>query len=178
MTTLTDKIPDVISYLLAQSAANPALGSATPPVTIIDGQPATQDVLAVNGTGLTQWLWIGSTGLVPSGQPDQAASSQQGFAFLDQARTRDNDLDIACAAEATAGSSVMAEARNGAFAVMAAVEVMLRGSPPFGPGDASMGGLVMWSEVVGPIDLEQEQTQAGANARVRFRVTATVRLTS
>ena len=148
---------------------------------ILDGQPATQDVLAVNETGLTKRLWVGSSGWVNSGQMDPAATSQQGFAFLDQARTRDDQVDVACAAEAVAGDGTMADARNGAFAVMAAVELMLRGSPgtsPASPGDATMGGLVQWSEVVGPVELEQGQITQGAVALVKFRVAAFVRLTS
>jgi hypothetical protein len=181
VTALTDYIPNVINYLLAQAASNPALGAAPVPVIIIDGQPPTQDVLTVNPGGLTQRLWVGSTGYVESGSVDSAALSQQGFSFIDQARTRDNDMDIACAAEAISGDSVMAEARAGAFAVMAAVELMLRGYPrtsPFSPGDATMGGLVYWSEVTGPIELMQEQSSQGAIALVKFRVTAFQRLTS
>ncbi len=180
MTVLTDLTSQVIGYLLAQAAVNPSLGAATPPVTIIDGLPATQDVLVVSPTGLTQRLWIGSPGWTESGIAD-AAVSHQGFSFLDQARTRDQDFDVQCAAEAVSGDTVMAEARAGAFAVLAAVELMLRGSPgttPASPGDASMGGLVYWSEVSGPIELGQEQQQAGAIALVKFHVTGFVRLTS
>jgi hypothetical protein len=181
VTALTEYIPDVITYLLAQAAENASLGAAATPVLIIDGQPATQDVLAVNETGLTQRLWVGSSGWVASGQMDPAATAQQGFAFLDQARTRDDQIDVACAAEAVAGDGTMADARNGAFAVMAEVELMLRGSPgtsPASPGDATMGGLVQWSEVVGPVELEQGQITQGAVALVKFRVAAFVRLTS
>lgn len=181
MTTITEYIPDVITYLLDQADTNASLGAAVPPVVIIDGQPATQDVLVLDPSGLTQRLWIGSQGYIPSGQLSEGATAAQGFAFLDQARTRDDQMDIMCAAEAIAGDATMADARNGAFAVMAAVEVMLRGSPgtsPASPGDATMGGLVQWSEVSGPIELLQEQISQGAVALVRFRVTAFKRLTT
>ena len=181
MTALTEYIPQVINYLLAQAASSTSLGAAPVPVTVIDGQPVTQDVLVVNETGLTQRLWVGSSGYVQSGQTDAAAMSHQGFAFINQGRTRDDDIDIACAAEAIAGDSVMAEARAGAFAVLAAVELMLRGAPgtsPASPGDTTMGGLVYWSEVTGPIELMQEQSSQGSIALVKFRVTAFVRLTS
>jgi len=180
-TALTDFIPNVIAYLLAQAAVNPALGAAPVPVAIIDGQPVTQDVLVLNETGLTQRLWVGSGGYVTSGSVDSAAISQQGFAFIDQGRTRDNDVDVQCAAEAIAGDSVMAEARAGAFAVMAAIELLLRGYPgtsPASPGDTTMGGLVKWSEVSGPIELGQEQSGQVAIALVKFHVTAYMRLTS
>lgn len=179
MTALTDLTSQVIGYLLAQAAANPALGGAPVPVTVIDGQAPTQDVLVVNQTGLTQRLWVGSAGFTEGLSP--AAVSHQAFAFLDQARTRDLDFDVQCAAEAVSGDSVMAEARAGAFAVLAAVELMLRGTPgttPPSPGDASMGGLVWWSEVSGPIETGQEQAQSGAIALVKFHVTGFARLTS
>jgi hypothetical protein len=177
----TDYSARVITYLLTQAASSTSLGAAPVPVVIIDGQPATEDVLTVNETGLTQRLWVGSSGYVPSGTMDAASTAQQGFAFLDQGRTRDNVIDVACAAEAVAGDAVMAEARAGAFAVMAAVELMLRGSlntSPASPGDSTMGGLVQWSEVAGPIDLEQGQISQGAVALLKFRVSAFTRLTS
>lgn len=180
MTILTDLTSQVIGYLLAQAASDPALGGAPVPVIVIDGQPVTQDVLVVNETGLTQRLWIGSAGFTESGL-SPAAASHQAFAFLDAARTRDQDFDVQCAAEAVSGDSVMAEARDGAFAVLRAVELQLRGSPgtnPASSGDASMGGLVYWSEVSGPVELEQEQAQSGAIALVKFHVTGHARLTS
>jgi hypothetical protein len=181
VTALTEQIPAVITYLLEESASSPLLGAASPPVIILDGPPPTDDQLAMNPDGLTQRLWIGAEGMAVRGEPSDAASGEQGFAFLDQARTRNDQFEILCAAEAGSGDGVMAEARNGAFAVMAAVELLLRGSPgtsPASPGDASMGGLVYWSEVIGPVGLVQQQTQNGAWARVGFRVSAFTRLTS
>jgi hypothetical protein len=179
-TTLTDLTPAVIAYLLEQAASNPALGGATTPVIVIDGQPVTQDVLTVNETGLTQWLWIGSDGLAAPGDMADAATAVQAFSFLDQARTRDDTIEVQCAAEAVSGDGVTAEARAGAYAVMAAVELLLRGSPGTtapSPGDATMGGLVYWSEVISG-DLKQGQRSAGAGALVKFKVKAFVRLTS
>jgi hypothetical protein len=181
MATLTEYIPDVLAYLLAQAQASASLGGASPPVTIIDGQPATQDALIDNPAGLTQRLWIGSGGYAAPGQPTAAATSEQGFSFLDQARSRDDQINVAMAGEAIAGDGVMADARAGAFAVMAVIELLLRGSPgtiPASPGDATMGALVQWSEVVGPVELLEQQTSQGALALVRFRVSAFIRLTS
>ena len=177
-TTLTDLTPNVVAYLLAQAASNPALGGASPPVTIIDGEPATQDVLALNPDGLTQRLYVGSQAY--SMELTQGGSSQQGFSFLDQARTRDCTIDVLCAAEAVSGDGTMATARAAAYAVAAAIELMLRGSPgttPASPGDASMGGLVYWSGVTA-FELSQEQSTQGAIALVKFTVNAFVRLTS
>jgi hypothetical protein len=179
MAALTEQIPAVITYLVTAAQTSPALGGATPPVAVIDGQPATQDVLALSPGGLTLRLWVGSAGYNETGL-DSAATAAQGFSFIDQARTRDDSIDVACAAEAISGDTSMAAARAGAFAVMGAVELLLRGSPgttPASPGDATMGGLVYWSEVK-PSELWQEQSSQGAIALVRFRVTAFTRLTS
>jgi hypothetical protein len=183
-------IPNVISYLVAQAQASAYLGAASPAVLVLDGPPPTSDQLVISPAGLTQRLWVGAEGMPHAGTPSEAASSEQGFAFLDNARTRDDQIEIRCAAECGSGDAVMATARGsgglsggGAFAVMAAVELMLRGGPNpsgsiTGPGDSTMGGLVQWSEVAGPIGLAQEQQQNGAWALVTFRVSAFVRLTS
>lgn len=190
MTVITELIPNVISYLVAQAATSAYLGAATPPVLVLDGPPPTADQLVVSPNGLTQRLWVGAEGMPRAGTPVEAASSQQGFAFLDNARTRDDQIEVRMAAECCSGDGLMATARGsgglsggGAFAVMAGVELMLRGGPSsspslVGPGDATMGGLVQWSEVVGPVALAQEQQQSGAWALVTFRVSAFVRLTS
>ena len=188
---MTEITPYVIDYLVAQAQASPYLGAANPAVTIFDGPPPTSNQLVMSPSGLTQRLWIGADAVqVAAGQLSDAATAEQGFAFLDNARTRDDQVDIDCAAECGSGDSVMASARgaggldgSGAFAVMAAVEVMLRGGPNpsaaiAGPGDSTMGGLVQWSEVVAPISLKQVQRQSGAWAIVGFKVSAFVRLTS
>jgi hypothetical protein len=176
MATQTEYIPDVIAYLVETA------GSYMPDGTVIlDGPPSTDDVLTINpsGSGLTQRLWVGCEGIPRAGELVDAAEAQQGFAFLDQARTRDDQIEIRCAAEGGSGDGVIANARNAAFAVMAGVELMLRGQPgtsPASPGDASMDGLVQWSEVTGPVNLWYGQQQDGAWARVDFRVSAFVRL--
>lgn len=189
MTMTAELIPNVIDYLVAQAQASAYLGAASPAVTVFDGPPPTMDQVVVSPSGLTQRLWVGAEG-VPGRTASEAASSEQGFAFLDNARTRDDQIEIRMAAECCSGDAVMANARGsgglaggGAFGVMAGVELMLRGGPSpsaavSGPGDATMGGLVQWSEVVGPIGLAQEQQQNGAWALVTFRVSAFVRLTS
>src|SRR5262249_17518046 len=186
-TTMTEYIPYVIGYLVEQAQASPYLGQATPAVPVLDGPPTTADPLTVNPGGVSPYLWIASAGSPAfySRHLEAGAPSPQGSAFLDQARTRDDQIDIPCAAECGSGDGNIAAARGtggldggGAFGVMAAVEVMLRGSPPAGPGDASMGGLVAWSEVTGPISYSTVQKQSGAWVLVTFRVTAFVRLTS
>ena len=178
MTTMTDQIQQVIAYLVTQAQQSASLGLATPPVIILDGPPATTDPMILSPGGLTRRLWVGAEGDPGLGAAQDAATSAQQFAFLDHARTRDEDIEVMCAAEAGSGDGVMAEARAGAFAVMGAVEVMLRGDTASGgPGDASMGGLAMWSQVTGG-DLVQRQMPDGAWALVRFRVSAHVRLTS
>jgi hypothetical protein len=178
VSTFTEFIPDVIDYIVENAPSYLPEGTV-----VLDGPPPTADVLTINpsGSGLTQRLWVGGEGVPRPGELVDAAEAQQGFAFIDQARTRDDQIEIRCAGEGGSGDGVIASARNAAFAVMAGVELMLRGQPgtsPSSPGDASMDGLVQWSEVTGPVNLYYGQQQDGAWARVDFRVSAFVRLTT
>jgi hypothetical protein len=175
VTTITDQTPAVIDYLVGQCKANAALGGASPPVSVFDG-PTISDVQLVN----PQRIWIGADGPALPGAEVTAATFGQNFAFLDHAHTKDDTIDVACAAEMFSGDPTQQQAvRDGAFALMAAVETMLRGDTASGgPGDASMGGLVYWSQVTGPGELIQRQGTAGISALVRFHVTAFTRLTA
>ena len=175
MATITDQTAAVIGYLVAQCQASPQLGAASPPVTVFDGPTLDSGQLVA-----PQRVWIGADGFTEPGAEVEAATFTEGFAFLDHAATRDDQIDVACAAEYFTGDPTkMKTARDGAFALMAVVETLLRGDTARGgPGDASMGGLVFWSQVTGPGALIQAQKSGGASALVRFRVQAFTRLTS
>jgi hypothetical protein len=175
MATLTDQTAAVIDYLVAQCQANASLGAASPPVAVFDG-PTISGIQLV----AAQRIWIGAEGgTTPSGAEVEAATFTETFSFIDKARTRDNQIDVQMAAEQWSGDPTQQKVcRDGAFSLMAAVELMLRGDPSVGPGDSSMGGLVYWSQVTGPGQLVQAKNQAGVSALVRFRVTAFTRLTT
>jgi hypothetical protein len=176
MTIVTDQTAAVIDYLVSQCQASQSLGAATPPVQVFDGP-------IIDGGQLVspQRIWIGADGMVQAGMPVSAATFMQSFAFLGtEADTRDDQIDIGCAAEVFDGDPThQKQARDGAYALMAVVETMLRGNPNTGgPGDTTMGGLVYWSQVTGPGELIQTQYAAGVEALVKFRVTAFTRLTA
>jgi hypothetical protein len=167
--TLTSRVPDVIDWLVSAAQNSPQLGAATPAVTVIDGPPPTTDTYSE-----LLHLYIGD---VPSSD-EAAATAAQTWPVLDHARTRDEDGDVTLTADAWSGSSNMKAVRDQAKAIIAAVELLLRGDGRTGPGDATMGGLVMWSGVDGPYTWSQRQTQEGPGCTVTFRVVYRARLTT
>jgi hypothetical protein len=171
VTTTTSLIPAVTDYLVTAATASTALGAAVPQVIVLDGPPVTGDTLVD-----PRHLFIGWD---PQAANTPAAQAVQDFAFIDHARTRDEDGEIMCAADAWGGSTVMKVHRDSAAAIVAAVELMLRGDPASGgPGDASMGGLVFWAGVAGPYAWYPRQTPDGAGMLCTFRITYRARLTT
>jgi hypothetical protein len=170
--TTTSQIPAIIDYLVNSCQQSTALGAAagTAKVIVIDGPPLTTDTFADK-----LHLYIG-------GNPDTdvvTATAVQAWPVMDSARTRDEDGDITLTADAWVGSSVMKTARDACAAIVAAVELLLRGTLAVGgPGDATMGGLAMWSSVDGPYSWTQRQTQQGAGCSCEFRITYRARLTT
>jgi len=173
VTTTTELTGAVIDWLVNACNQSPVLGVQNPQVLIFDG-PTLSDTQLV----APQRVWIGADGYTTPGAEVEAATFSENFAFLDHARTRDDTIDVACACEYFDGDPTHQKiARDGALALMGAVELLLRGDPSTGgPGDASMGGLVFWSQVTGPGALIQSQKSAGVSALVRFRVSAFARL--
>lgn len=170
--TLTSQVPAVIDYLVAAAKASTLLGAnPTAPVSVFDGpQPPrlTQDLQSV--------LWIGAD---PANLGDVAADADQTWAWMDHARTRDEDGVIVCAAQHWSGDTTVKTHRDGAAAIVAGVELLLRGDTlTGGPGDASMGGLVMWSGASGPYQWYPRQVAGGALMLVVFRITYRARLTT
>jgi hypothetical protein len=170
MTTITDLIPDVIAYLVAQCQANTALGAASPPVTVIDGPTGAGEPLTT-----PQQMWIGFDAVTGTAE---AGTATQKFSFLGQSGNyRDETGDVCCTAQAWSGDVVPGPARAQCKALVGAVEVMLRGSPATGgPGDSSMAGLVQWSQVAGPFTWTQRQDNNGYSVACVFHVTYFARL--
>lgn len=165
--TSTSQIPAVTDYLVA--AANAALA---PAVTVFDGpQPVSI------WQAMEQVLFIGAD---PANLAEATGEADQQFATaFDQGRNRDEDGAIVCAAQHWSGDSGIKVHRDGVAAIVAAVEVLLRGLPQTGgPGDASMGGLCLWSGVTGPFAWYPSQRSSGAAVLVTFRVTYRARLTT
>lgn len=169
MTTLTSQVPAVIDYLIAKAQASASLGaSATAKVAVHDGPPATGDELAGQRN-----LWIGWDQV--NGSPG-GENSAQSWPLLDMARTRDEDGSVTCTADAWLGGS-MKEARDMCAAVVAGVELLLRGNGQTGPGDATMGRLVLWS-AVDDLHWFPRRDSSGTGMACVFTVTFRARLTT
>lgn len=169
--TLTSQVPAVTDWLFAAAQSSPLLGQASPQVYVFDGpQPpaATQSLERV--------LWIGCD---PMATDSATATAMQAWPVIDHARTRDEDGDIICAAQHWSGDTASKTHRDGAAAIVAGVELLLRGIPADGgPGDATMGGLALWSSVDGPFDWTPRQIAGGSACLVTFRVSYRARLTT
>lgn len=163
--TTTSQVPAVTDWLVAAAQVSAALAG----VSVFDGpQPpvATQ--------AIQQVLWIGAD---PANLGDAAAEADQDWPVMDHARTRDENGVIVCAAQHWSGDTTVKTHRDGAAAIVAAVELLLRGDTlTGGPGDASMGGLVMWSQVAGPYQWYPRQVAGGTAMLVVFRITYRARL--
>lgn len=169
--TVTSRVPDVIDWLVAAAASSTALGAdPVAPVLVVDGPQApaaTQDRERV--------LWIGCD---PAQLGDQAAEASQDWPVLDHGRTRDEDGSVVLACQHWSGDTVNKTHRDAAAAMVAAVELLLRGDGTTGPGDVTMGGLVLWAGLDGPFQWYQRQSPQGASALVTFRVVYRARLTT
>lgn len=158
-------VPEVIDYLVAAAKAAPALAG----VTVFDGPQPANTVQAIESV-----LWIGAD---PAALQDPAAGADQMWPYSDKARTRDEDATVACAAQHWSGDTGNKVHRDGAKAIIAGLDDLIRGDPSAGgPGDASMGGLVMWSGVLGPYAWYPRQVSGGALMLVTFHVVYHARL--
>lgn len=168
--TITSRVPQVIDWLVAAAQASPLLGGATPQVSVWDGvQPPGGSQEAPRS------LWIAGD---PSAPGDAVAEAEQEFGLLDKGRTRNESGSVALTAQFYSGSTDNKVNRDGAAAIVAGAEVLLRGDGRTGPGDCTMGGLVWWSEVSGPFAWQERQLSSGASCLVTFHVTWLARLTT
>jgi hypothetical protein len=148
----TSRVPAVLDALLAACRAASDLTG----VAIVDGPPLTD---------LTNPDQV-FIGWQPSAD-DVAAADAQDFAQLG-AQRRDEQIDIRCYAESRSGDTVIKTVRDRAYALVGAVENLLR-------ADATLAGTVLWTHLVAG-DLRQPQTDAGALAGVEFAVHARARI--
>lgn len=171
--TTTSLTPAVIDYLVTACRASTVLGAAFPdPVVVMDGPETTADTLTEN-----RHLWIGGWPGFAGAVGGVTAAADQDFAFADRGRTRTETGDVQCAAHAWGGSTVMKTHRDSCHAIVSAVELLLRGDPVSGgPGDYSMGGLLLWSQVAGPYEWTPRQGDEGAGMLCTFKITYEGRL--
>lgn len=166
----TDLVTDVLGALVAvcQAAAN---GGALAGVTVFDGpQPSGA------ASGLEQVLWVGHN---PKSADEEIGSADQEFPFVgDQGRTRDERGEVICCAKHWTGDTSMAVHRAGCKAIVAAVELALRGnSISGGPGDYTLGGVVFWAQLAGAT-WWQSLADGGAEAYCAFKISYYGRLST
>ncbi|MFF4848002.1 hypothetical protein [Streptomyces sp. NPDC001194] len=152
----TSAVPAAVAGLLTILRSAPGLHG----VTVVDGPPTN------NLTG-GDWLYVGH-------QPgaDAAVSLSQAFASAG-ARTRDEDIEIACYAESRAGGTDMAARRARAFELLAEAENALRATDA-APEAPTLGGAVLWAHLVTG-DLYQLQSD-GVLAGIAFTVRCRARI--
>lgn len=153
----TSSIPAAVAALVSACQAAPALSG----VKIFDGPRVTDNDL-VN----PDRLYVGD-----SVDAEPAVVGEQDFAQLG-GQTRDETFSIVLTAEAWKGDPDMAARRSRAFAMMAAVENLLR--PP--AGDMTLAGTVLWAHVAGGIAVDQTQSDRGSVCSVTFRVACRARI--
>lgn len=159
----TSSIPAAIDYLV--QAATTAFGSS---VQVTDGP-------LVSGTEPTaqDQLWIGYS---PLNEELPAVVGDQDFAALG-ARSRNENYAILCCLIQWSGDPATKALRDSAFALLATVETLLRGTGG-NPGDCTLGGAVLYSQISGGIEVMPTEDTTGAGLAIQFHVQCRARLTS
>lgn len=122
----TSVIPAAIDYLVDTFRAAATLGAAAPPVQVLDG-PEVGDMARL------QTLWVAVNDI--EDVAPTSGSSQQSWAGLG-AQRKNEQLSIPCVIRTWNGDGSVRDARASAFAVLGAVEDIVR-------GQADLGGLVI-----------------------------------
>ncbi len=154
MSITTSSIAAAIDYLVT------AVTTAMPNANVFDGPPTSDTQLTFDDR-----VWIGYSPLDPQ---TPAAAGDQDFHGLGALR-RDEDYAIVCAVEHWTGETAMQPIRDGAFALLAAVETLIRGIGG-NPGDTTLGGNVLWSGIGGALEVSQAQTTNGASVMIQFHI--------
>jgi len=165
MTVATSTIPAAIDYLVSAATA------AFPAALVLDGGPKStdqqsfQDIVAIGWDGDEQMA-------------TPATEGDQDFASINRALTRNEDYRIVCSILHWDGGDSYKHARDGVFGMLATFEKLLRGYPPNGTGDTSLGGAVLWSHIAGGYSLSYTPASSnGVAAYLIFHITCRARLT-
>lgn len=157
--TATSTIPAAIDYLMATFTAAATLGAASPPVLVLDG-PEFEDEAA------ELVLWVGVDN--PDDDVPFGATGTQTWAGLG-ALAKNETFAIHCVIRAANGETV-ASCRTAAFAVLAAVETIVR-------ADANLGGTILVTlDGIQNVRLRQVARPNGALAEVVFDIACKSRI--
>jgi hypothetical protein len=160
----TSRIPQAIDYLVTACTAAATLGTAAPPVNVIDGPAITADPGPLA-------LWIGCEDI--DSTVTNTASATQGWAALGR-MARNEELTVFCTAQAWSGSDDVRVLRVAAAGIVAAVEDLVRADVTLGgavtvPGNAAVTG-AQWQQGPG---LSGDR---GMAVRITFEITAQARI--
>lgn len=165
MSVQTSSIPAAWNYLV--SAAGAAFG---PTVAVFDGPFLTVDAGAFQDRVTIGWDGDENTFA-------NAVDGSQAFRNLDRGITKDETFEIVCSVTHWDGDNSIPSARTEAFALLATFEKLMRGYPPNGSGDVSLGGAVQFAGIGGQISVIPGLSEDGAFVTIIFHVACTARLT-
>lgn len=172
MTAMTSTINAAVTYLVTTAKATWA-GDET--VCVFDGPtPAGFQQEKPNK------VWIGADPTVDDSPGFEAVTGDHQVANLNQGRSLDENYAIVCAIEHWDGGTDLGAARDAAFGYFAVFENFVRGRPPVGPGDTSLGGALGtsgWAQISGGVAMHQAQKSEGCVVLITFHVTCRARLT-
>lgn len=169
--TYTSAIGAALDYLAdAATVAYAAYTASTGTVVqVIDGPP-----LAASESTITSLVWIGYD---PTNPDEPAGVGDQEFVNLNTT-TRNENFQLVNTIEYWSGDSGNVRAvRDGAFQLFAIFELLVRGRGG-NPGDTTLGGAVMWSQIAGGESYAQDSGSGGLIGRIIFHVSARARLTT
>jgi hypothetical protein len=155
----TSRVPALIDYLVTLFQTAATLGTATPPVAVYDGPVVTQEPAQLV-------LFIGMDD--PDADVPVSASSDQTWAGLGK-QAKNEEITITCVAEAWGGDTDIKAIRVAAYAIVGAVEDLVRADVQIHSGITLFGG-------ISSMTLVQNQTTQGAVARVTFQITGQARI--
>lgn len=167
----TSTINAAISYLVTTAQA--AWASDTS-MTVFDGPTPNSFNLETKSR-----IWIGADPTAAEPGADAVTGTTE-IATLSQGRSLDETYAITCAIEHWDGGIDLAEARSVAFGYLATFQQFLRGLPPVGPGDTTMGGALGtagWAQA-SIAAVHQFQQTDGADVVIVFHVLCRARLTT
>lgn len=165
MTVATSAIPAAWNYLVTAATA-----AYAPTVAIYDGPFQTVDAGAYQDRVTIGWDGIEDT-------LSDAVTGSQAFRNLDRGITKDEDFEIVCSVTHWDGNNSVSSARTAAFGLLATFEKLMRGYPPNGSGDVSLGGAVQFAGIGGNLTVTPGLSEDGTFVQIIFHVACTARLT-
>ena len=165
MTVQTSAIPAAWNYLVsaAQGAYATSVAVFDGPMPTVDSEDY-QDRVAIGWDGDEESLVDAVTG-------------SQTYNALNRGVTKNEEFELVCSVTHWDGNNSISTARTAAFGLLATFERLMRGYPPNGTGDVTLGGAVLSAGVSRISAVIPILNADGASVTVVFYVACTARLT-